>query len=157
VHTENSVDIHGEIEQVWELASGVERWPAILPHYRFVTVVQRQGERRIVEMAARRGRVPVRWLAVFEPLPDERRLLFEHIGGAARGMVVEWRIVRYDGFVRATIAHDLRSPYAIIRTRLGEYILSQQFVAHIAGRTLARIKELVEGRGARGEGRVGSG
>ena len=156
MHTENSVDIRGDIEEVWDLASQVERWPAILPHYRYVTVVQRQGARRIVEMAARRGRVPVRWLAVFEPLPDERRLLFEHIGGAARGMVVEWRIVRHAGFVRATIAHDLRSPYAIIRTRLGEYILGQQFVAHIAGRTLRTIKELVEGRRSKVEGHAAS-
>lgn len=142
--TENSVEIRGDIERVYALACAVERWPAILPHYRYVTVVQEAGPRRIVEMAAWRGRLPTRWLAVVEPLPAERRILFHHIGGPTRGMDVEWRIVRENGVVRASIAHELDSPYAIVRSRLGEYIVGQQFVAYIAGRTLARIKELVE-------------
>lgn len=144
MHTENSVDIRGDIGRVWELASAVERWPEILPHYRFVTTVQESGPRRIVEMAAWRGRVPIRWLAVFEPLPADRRLLFDHIGGGARGMQVEWTIVQHDDYVRATITHELTSPYAIIRNPLGEYILGTQFVGYVANRTLARIKELVE-------------
>lgn len=144
MHTETSVDIWGDIERVWELAARVERWPAILPHYRYVTVVQKRGNRRIVEMAARRGQLPVRWLSVVEALPASRRIVFYHIGGVARGMAVEWRIVQHDGFVRATIVHDLNSPYAIIRSRLGAYILGTHFVEYIAGRTLRRIKDLVE-------------
>ena len=144
MHTKNSVDIRGDIGRVWELASAVERWPDILPHYRSVRTVQELGPRRIVEMAAWRGRLPIRWLAVFEPVPDERRLLFGHIGGGARGMQVEWTIVRHGDVVRATIEHELVSPYAIIRNPLGEYILGTQFVGYVANRTLARIKELVE-------------
>lgn len=144
MHTKNSVDIRGDIGRVWELAAAVERWPEILPHYRYVTTVQQSGPRRIVEMAAWRGRLPIRWLAVFEPLPAEHRLLFDHIGGGARGMQVEWTIVQHDDVVRATIEHDLASPYRIIRNPLGEYILGTQFVGYVAGCTLARIKELVE-------------
>jgi len=80
-----------------------------------------------------------------DPLvPTERRILFHHIGGAGRGMDVEWRIIESDGLVRATILHDLESPYAIIRSRLGEYILGHQVVDYVAGRTLRRMKELVE-------------
>ena len=146
MHTAMHVDIRGDIERIWALASDVAGWPRILPHYRYVTVVQERDDppRQILEMAAWRGRFPVRWLAVVEPRPAERRMLFHHIGGAGRGMEVAWAIVQHDGFVRATIAHDLTSPYWIIRTRLGEYILGRQVVDYVAGRTLRRIKELVE-------------
>ena len=157
MRSEIHVDIRGDIDRVYALASAVERWPAILPHYNYVTVIQESREappRRIVEMSARRGRLPARWLAVVEPVPAERRILFQHIGGAARGMAVEWRIVQHDGFVRATIRHRLdASPYAIVRSRFGEYILGRQFIDPIAGRTLGRIKELVEAEAARARDR----
>lgn len=146
MHTEMSIEIRGDIERVWALAAAVEHWPTILPHYRYVTVVQERDTppRQIVEMAARRGIFPVRWLSVVELVPEERRILFHHIGGAARGMDVEWRISECDGLVRATILHALTSPYAIIRSRLGEYILGYHVVDYVAGRTLRRIKEVVE-------------
>ena len=148
MRSEIHVDIRGDIDRVYALASAVERWPAILPHYNYVTVIQESREappRRIVEMSARRGRLPARWLAVVEPVPAERRILFQHIGGAARGMDVEWRIVQQGRIVRASIHHDLDSPYAIIRSSLGEYILGHHFIDAVAGRTLRRMKELVEG------------
>ena len=151
MHSEMGVEIRGDIDRVWQLASAVEHWPQILPHYRYVTVVQRRRDptRQIVEMAAWRGRFPVRWLSIVELVPDERRILFHHIGGAARGMDVEWRIVERDGLVRASIDHDLDSPYAIIRSRLGQYILGRHVIDYVAGRTLRRIKELVEAEGGR--------
>ena len=154
MHSEISVDIYGDIEELWALASQVERWPVILPHYRYVDLLEVDGARRTVEMAAWRGWIPLRWRSVVEALPAERRILFEHVGGGARGMAVEWRIVQHDGFVRATIRHRLdASPYAIVRSRFGEYILGRQFIDPIAGRTLGRIKELVEAEAARARDR----
>jgi uncharacterized membrane protein len=149
MHSQMAVEIRGDIERVWALASAVERWPEILPHYRYVTVVQERPDppRQILEMAAWRGRIPIRWLSIVELVPAERRILFHHIGGAARGMDVEWRIVQQGDIVRASIDHDLDSPYAIIRSRLGEYILGHHFIDAVAGRTLRRMKELVEAGG----------
>lgn len=143
---ETSVAIRGDLERVWELGAAVDRWPEFLPHYRYVTVVQTQPgtTRRIVEMAAWRGPIPIRWLAVVETVPDEHRILFEHLGGAARGMTVEWRITPHDGFVHTAIAHQLTSPYALLRSPFGEYILGKHFIDYVASRTLARIKHLVE-------------
>lgn len=160
MHSEMSVDIRGDIDRVWDYAAATDRWPRFLPHYRYVTVVQSQQgtTRRIVEMAAWRGRIPIRWLSVVETVPDERRIVFEHIGGAARGMLVEWRIVQHDGFVRATIFHELStSLYAIVRSRLGEYVLGRHFIEPVAGRTLGCIKELVEAEAEGGTRRPSEG
>lgn len=142
---EQSVDIDGDINRVWELASDVPRWPEMLPHYRYVTVLDEAGPRRTIVMAARRGRLPIKWTSILELVPNEHRILFRHIGGPARGMAVEWRIVQHDGFVRVTIAHDLgQLAYGIVRGRLGRYVLAEHFIAPVAGRTLGRFKELVE-------------
>ena len=158
MHTENTVSMASDVDTIVALAADVERWPVILPHYRWVTLLAGGGDRKTVEMAARRGRIPIRWLSVVETAPDERRIVFEHIGGAARGMLVEWRIVQHDGFVRATIFHELSaSPYAIVRSRLGEYILGKHFIEPVAGRTLGRIKELVEAEAEGGARRPGEG
>ena len=56
---------------VFDLAADVERWPQILPHYRYVRpVADPNGERRFA-MGARRGPIPVRWEAIMPPIAPE--------------------------------------------------------------------------------------
>jgi ribosome-associated toxin RatA of RatAB toxin-antitoxin module len=90
--TANEIVIHGDPDRVYALASLVEDWPTFLPHYRWVRVYGRDGNRRTVEMAAWRTGIPVRWVSHQWLWPEERRITFRHIGGLSRGMEVEWRI-----------------------------------------------------------------
>ncbi|HEU5328704.1 MAG TPA: methyltransferase, partial [Thermomicrobiales bacterium] len=145
--SEMSVDVYGDIERLWQFASDVPRWAEFLPHYRYIRVVAEHDGQRTVTMAARRGVVPIAWTSTLALDPAERRIIFEHIGGKARGMLVEWRIVQHEGFVRATIWHDLRLlQIPFVASRFGRYILADQFIEPVAGRTLGRMKALVEGR-----------
>ena len=65
-------------DRIFPLAAEVERWPEILPHYRYVRPVpDPNGERRFA-MGARRGAIPVSWEAIQRPLVDERRSEFVH-------------------------------------------------------------------------------
>src|SRR5947209_8731537 len=66
MHTANTVDMAGSLDRIVALAGDVERWPEILPHYRWVTLLDCGGDHKTVEMAARRGHFPVRWSAVQE-------------------------------------------------------------------------------------------
>ena len=50
--------MNGDLDTIVALAADVERWPVILPHYRWVTLLDGGGDRKTVEMAARRGRIP---------------------------------------------------------------------------------------------------
>ena len=100
VHTENSVDIRGDIEEVWDLASQVERWPAILPHYRSVRVLAERDGARLVEMRAHRDGIPLRWWAEQRCDPATPRIAFHHVAGITRGMDVEWSFEPTQGGVR---------------------------------------------------------
>jgi ribosome-associated toxin RatA of RatAB toxin-antitoxin module len=144
VHTETVARIDGSADAVFAYAARVEDWPRLLPHYRSVRVIASGGGGRLVEMRARRDRIPVWWWARQVVLPDERRIRYTHVRGVTRGMEVEWRITPAGGSVMVTIVHDLRLRWPLIGRIVADRIIGPKFVEPIAGATLDRIKWLVE-------------
>jgi ribosome-associated toxin RatA of RatAB toxin-antitoxin module len=144
LHTENNVFIRADAAKVYRLAAAVERWPEILPHYRWVRVLEDDGRRRLVEMAAWRDRIPVRWRAEQELLPEVPRIVFRHVGGITKGMDVEWVFAPSEGGVRVAILHDLHLAWPLIGGVVADRVIGPMFVENIAGKTLRRIKELAE-------------
>jgi ribosome-associated toxin RatA of RatAB toxin-antitoxin module len=142
--TQNQIVIRGDPDRVFALAAAVEAWPEFLPHYRWVRVLVNEEESRLVEMAARRDLLPVRWVARQWRDPAARRIRFRHVGGLSRGMDVEWRIDPCEGGTRVEIWHGLDLELPLIGSRLGAWIVGEQFVRVIAGRTLACLKRKVE-------------
>lgn len=144
MHTENHIDIRGDRKRIFDIAAAIGDWPRRLPHYRWVRVSFDDGRVKQAEMAARRGRFPVKWQTAQIVLPEEDRIVFFHTGGVTRGMYVEWRLEQREGFVRVTIAHDLTYPLPPLTNWFARYVVADRFVHHIAGLTLARVKEIVE-------------
>ncbi len=146
IQTAISIDVQGDGAWLYTLAAAVPRWADFLSHYRYVRVLQTNGPQRTVVMSAWRGWFPIRWTSILELVPEEGRIIFQHVGGMARGMYVEWRIEPCaGGGVRATITHDLsRLTNPIVAWPLGRYILTRQFIDPVASRTLACMKNLVE-------------
>jgi hypothetical protein len=110
----------------------------------WVRVLQDEGTRRVVEMAARRDAIPVRWTAIQELYPEERRIAFRHIGGITRGMEVAWTLVPNQDGVHVRIWHAFRPRWPLVPDALVRLVVGQFFVHNIASRTLRRIKELAE-------------
>jgi uncharacterized membrane protein len=138
------IHVDAPLERIFALASEVERWPELLPHYRYVRRLPAlNGERRFA-MGARRGPIPVRWEAVQRPLPEERRIEFTHTGGATRGMQVAWRFAPADGGWDVSIEHQLDLGWPLIGGLAADRIIGPQFVEAIARRTLRRVKMLAE-------------
>lgn len=144
MHTENAIFVHADAQTVYRLAAAVERWPELLPHYRWVRVLEDDGQQRLLDMAARRDWIPVRWWAVQHRFPDIPRVTFRHVGGITRGMGVEWSFEPGPGGVEVRIHHDLRLGWPILGALVADHIIGPLFVANIAGKTLRRIKELAE-------------
>ncbi len=151
MRTESVVTMAGELENIVTLAADVERWPVILPHYRWVTLLDGGGDRKTVEMAARRGRIPVKWRAIQEierdgPSPIIR---FRHIGGVTKGMEVAWTFAARPGEVVVRIDHEFTPPWPVVGGVIADRVIGPHFVEAIASKTLMTIKTIVEDRDER--------
>jgi ribosome-associated toxin RatA of RatAB toxin-antitoxin module len=148
VHTETRIFIEADPMTIYGFAAATERWPEVLPHYRWVYVLDEEGNSKLVEMAAKRNFFifdwPVRWWAAQTCFPDEPRISFKHVGGITRGMEVEWLFSPKDNGVEVTIVHDLDLKWPLIGGVAANWVIGPLFVDAIAGKTLARVKELAE-------------
>lgn len=148
MQTGNTVEMSGDLDNIVALAADTERWPIILPHYRWVTLLEGGGDHKTVEMAARRGRFPVKWRATQDverdgPTPVIR---FHHIGGVTKGMDVAWTFQPHDDGVSVRIDHDFTPPWPVVGGLVADRVIGPHFVEAIAGKTLTTIKAIVEDR-----------
>ena len=156
MHTQIEVLVHAPAARIYALAAEVEWWPAILPHYRWVTVHEHKGNARLVEMAASRDGFPVWWQAVQLLYPEVPRITFRHVRGITTGMEVEWSFHEAAGATLVRITHDLDLHWPLVGGWAAERIIGPHFVDAIAGKTLRRMKVLAEQR-PRGEQQVVAG
>jgi uncharacterized membrane protein len=140
-----SIEIAAPAQTIFRFASATERWPEYLPHYRFVRVLEDRGATRVVEMAARRDWIPIRWVAEQTNDPARPHIAFRHLRGWTRGMEVEW-IFEPAGSssTRVTIAHRLRFQFPVAAEWLARHVVADFFIEYVARRTLACMKALSE-------------
>lgn len=146
MQTETATMMRGPLPRIVELAADVEHWPEILPHYRWVTLLEGGGDRKVVEMAARRGRIPLRWRAVQEIDRSGATpvIAYRHIWGPTRGMDVAWIFTETSEGVHVAINHRFHPPWPVVGNVVTNHIIGPQFIEHIAGLTLSTIKQIVE-------------
>ena len=144
MQTENRIVIQAPENVIYGLAAAVERWPSLLPHYRRVRVLSEDGHRRLVEMAAQRDGIPVRWWAEQISFPEEPRITFRHVRGVTAGMEVEWRFQPVAEGTLVEIRHDLILTWPLVGGLVADRIIGPFFVSNIAGKTLRQIKLLSE-------------
>jgi ribosome-associated toxin RatA of RatAB toxin-antitoxin module len=146
VHTQNEIFIHADPMTIYQFAAQVEFWPDILPHYRWVKVLASNGQYKLVEMAARRDFIPVKWSAEVGLFPDEPRITFRHVRGVTTGMEVEWRFTPMANGTKVEILHELELGWPLIGGFAANRVIGPLFIANIAGKTLKRMKELAEAK-----------
>lgn len=142
--TETAIEIAADAATIFHFASATERWPEYLPHYRRVRVLEEKGLTRVVEMAARRGWIPVRWTAEQTNDPATPHIAFRHVRGWTRGMEVEWKFEPVAGGTRVSIHHRLSFRFPVAPDWIGRHVVSDFFIEYIATRTLRRMKTLAE-------------
>lgn len=143
-----TVDEHrttAPVDVCFQVAADVERWPDILPHYRWVRFREKKGfADGVVEMAAWRSfpllRYPTWWLSEMEHDAAARTVRYRHVGGITKGMDVSWE-VREDGdSTLLRIVHDWDGPrWPLIGGLAADLVIGPHFINHIAGRTLRGI------------------
>lgn len=140
----DEIDIAAPPERIYELASRTERWPEILPHYRYVHVLEESDNERVVKMSALRGRIPVRWTARQVNDPQNLIVRFHHILGWTRGMQVAWHFEPHGERTHVSIDHELAFAFPVAPDFFGEHVVGNFFVHHIASNTLRAMKALCE-------------
>lgn len=136
---------------VFEIAADVERWPAILSHYRWVRLTDGTRERGVVEMAAYRPFGPLNWPTWWQShmVMDRtaREVRYRHIRGITTGMEVLWRVAPRKGGSHILLTHDWAGPrWPLIRRPAAEWIIGPVFVHGIAQRTIAGVVRAAEAR-----------
>lgn len=144
MHSEISIWIDAPPERVFPLVADLDRWPERLPHYRYVRVLDRSSGAVRAAMSARRGPIPVFWVAEQTSERDSRRIRFRHVGGVTRGMEVLWTLDQEEGGTRARITHDLDLRWPLVGAFLAEHVIAPQFIEPIAALTLRRFKAIAE-------------
>ena len=135
---------------VFEAASNVEQWPALLPHYRWVRMLERRAGGGVVEMAAWRPFGPVGyptwWVSEMWTDPVGATVRYRHIRGLTAGMDVEWSIIPTTEGSDVTIVHEWNGPgWPLVGRPAAELVIGPVFIHGIASRTLAGIRRAVEG------------
>jgi hypothetical protein len=145
--------VHAPADVCFDVAADVERWPTILPHYRWVRFHKKQSfGHGTVEMAAWRDfplrlRYPTWWLSEMRAAPSEPAVYYTHIRGITRGMDVKWELQPRgaDTFIR--LFHTWDGPrWPLIGALAANLIIGPHFVSAIAQRTLAGVAREAEAR-----------
>ena len=117
--TIDHVSIRAPVDRIFDVATNVERWPAILPHYRWVRFLDRRGGGGTVEMAAWRPfgplRYPVSWVSDMMVDRAACEIRYRHVRGITTGMDVVWRFVPQ---AEASARRDTVKDTALERTAL---------------------------------------
>jgi hypothetical protein len=144
------------LETCIELAADVERWPDLLPHYRWVRFRDKRGfADGVVEMAAWRSfpgfRWPTWWVSEMEPDLGRGRVRYRHIEGITQGMDVVWEVRSEGEATRMSIVHEWSGPrWPLIGGVAADQVIGPHFISFIAGRTLAGIVRAAEAAHRRG-------
>lgn len=152
MRTVDRIRVHAPFEKVFAAASTVARWPAILPHYRWVRIL----EDGLVEMAAWRPfgggllKYPTWWVSQMTIDRPAGEIRYRHVRGITRGMQVVWTLVDVGGgsggvAVDVEILHTWDGPrWPLVGPLAANLVIGPVFIHGIASRTLAGIKRATE-------------
>jgi aromatase len=145
MHKTNSIIMQAPRAEIFETAANLENWPKILPHYRYIKYLERDGDRNVVIMAATRSGIPISWTS--EQIIDREKIevRFHHLKAFTKGMFVVWTFKDTPAGVLVEIAHHLNFRVPVLAPAM-EPIIGDFFIGHVANRTLRCMKTYLESR-----------
>ena len=143
MNTESRIVIRAPRQRIFDLTSDLSRWPELLPHYRYITYLERGHDRHIVKMAATRDGIPISWIS--EQIIDRDRLeiRFRHLRAFTKGMAVVWTFDEQPDGTHVRIVHELNFRIPALAP-LAEPIIGGFFIDNIAHKTLRTFKTHLE-------------
>jgi ribosome-associated toxin RatA of RatAB toxin-antitoxin module len=153
MRTVDDLVVRAPLDTIFGIAADVERWPALLPHYRYVRFRERTGGRAggTVEMSANRpfgvAQWPTWWLSLMEVHAEGAApsIRYRHVEGITSRMEVEWSFRPVAEGTHVTVLHLWNGPsWPLIGTVAARAVIGPIFVHGIASRTLAGLARAAE-------------
>lgn len=149
MRTVDRLRMRAPLATVLAAAADVERWPELLPHYRWVRMLERRPDGGLVEMAAWRPfpvvSYPTWWVSEMRVDRTAPAVHYRHVRGITAGMDVVWRLEPRGEDTEVTIVHDWTGPrWPVVGRAAAEWVIGPVFIHGIASRTLAGIGRHVE-------------
>ncbi|CAN5472143.1 hypothetical protein BH18VER1_BH18VER1_10600 [soil metagenome] len=129
--------------EIFKTAANLERWPEILPHYRYIQYLERGPTRNVVIMAASRSGIPISWTSEQIIDHDKLEVRFHHLKAFTKGMEVVWTFTDTAEGVQVEIIHDLQFRVRMLAP-MADRIIGGFFIHHIASETLRCMKAHLE-------------
>jgi hypothetical protein len=142
MQTESSILIDAPMSGVFEMTSDLIRWPAYLGHYRWIRWLEGGPNEGIVEMAAMRGVIPIKWISEFRRDPEKPKLWFRHLSAFTKGMEVRWIYEQQQAGVLITIDHQLDFRWPLLAP-IADPIIGDFMIGWVAPRTLEGFRKLL--------------
>jgi uncharacterized membrane protein len=154
MRTVDRIRVRAPIERVFRTAADVEQWPAILSHYRWVRMLEREDGGGLVEMAAWRPfgvlNYPTWWVSEMRVDRTAPAIHYRHVRGITTGMDVVWELQPAGTSTDVTIVHDWSGPgWPLVGAAAAAWVIGPVFVHGIASRTLAGLARHLEAAGKR--------
>lgn len=136
-----------EVGTCFRVGADVERWPDILPHYRWVRFHRKKGfAEGVVEMAAWRPfplfRYPTWWVSEMWHDATGPAVYYRHIEGVTRHMDVRWEFEPHRHGTLIRIIHQWDGPeWPVIGPMAADLVIGPWFISAIAARTLVGVGE----------------
>ena len=129
----------------FRIGADVERWPSILPHYRWVRFREKRSfANGIVEMAAWRDfglfKYPTWWMSRMWHDAQAPAVYYEHTEGLTRRMDVRWEFESHGDHTLIRVVHEWTGPaWPLIGRVAADYVIGPGFISAIARRTVAGV------------------
>ena len=149
MRTIDRIRVRAPMDRVFRAAVEVERWPAVLSHYRWVRMLRQDARSGLVEMAAWRPfgplKYPTWWVSEMRVDRGASAVHYRHVRGITTGMDVVWQLEPAESGTEVTIVHQWRGPpWPLIGPAAASWVIGPVFVHGIASRTLAGLARHVE-------------
>jgi coenzyme Q-binding protein COQ10 len=143
VYVERSIVIQGSIQEVYELAKDMERYPEFMPDVESVKVIEREPHRTVTEWETSVDGTPILWTEEDRFYDEKFVIEYQLIEGDLDKFEGEWRFVERDGGTQVTLTVDYDFGIPELTNLIGPTL--QQKVGENSEMMLEGMKRRIEG------------
>ncbi|MEK9149996.1 MAG: SRPBCC family protein [Candidatus Desantisbacteria bacterium] len=140
IKVENTIYIKAKRDRVFSVVSDFEAWPEFIPTYKEVKVIERKGDKIVIERKGSVGGREVLWKSEAELFPSER-ISSRQVIGPIPDMEIEWLFEDAGEGTRIRLIHSFSYKKPLLIGWVIGRLIVKNVVKGMAQKTLEAIKK----------------